>query len=136
MNALERVTNVEPNGVTRLPRAMTWPTGPCSDGKPNRNEAAFVAMAKAKNANVARNGWPDFLVDLPGTGTIGVEVKHRYDQVRPEQRRVFAMLEKVGVNVYVWHTAKPNTLVPWRKFVRRYLYAFKKAAKAAGERAA
>ncbi len=70
--------------------------------------------------DVWRHGWPDFAVRDRVTGAIyAVEVKHGGDVVSEGQAAMFSLLEEAGVPVFVWHTARPNKLVPWRRFTER-----------------
>jgi len=77
-------------------------------------EQAFCALAASRGRRVIRNGWPDFLVEDPKTGKmIAVEVKSNVDALRPEQRRMFAALERLGIRVFVWRPKSPRSLSPW-----------------------
>lgn len=78
------------------------------------SEAKFKARAVEKGWLPHRPSWPDFLVETPD-GLIAVEVKSRTDDVRPEQRDTFNLLERAGVPVFLWKDAGPTraTLLRW-----------------------
>ena len=77
----------------------------------------YDAAIHGKGARIWRNGWPDFLVDLPGMGHVGIEIKSGSDHLKRYQREMFAALEAAGIlKVYVWHANCPDRLTPWRKF--------------------
>jgi VRR-NUC domain-containing protein len=84
----------------------------------NTAERAFLLRAQSR-AVVYRSGWPDFLVELSAEKTIGVEVKLAGDIVRRNQAKMFAALERCGIPVFIWNPARPDVLVPWRKYVVR-----------------
>jgi hypothetical protein len=80
-------------------------------------ERAFVHLARQKQGMVVhRNGWPDFLLRDEKGKTFGVEVKSYGDLLSEEQTRCFEMLEHAGIKVFVWWSARPKVLTPWRKF--------------------
>jgi hypothetical protein len=94
-------------------RARLADTG-VDENKLTTIEQAFCAMAANRGRRVIRNGWPDFLVEDPKTGkTIAVEVKSNVDALSPEQRRMFAALERLGIRVFVWRPKNPRSLSPW-----------------------
>ena len=81
-------------------------------------EAMFAERAMQKRGRVYRNGWPDFLVELPDR-TIGVEVKATGDEISDAQAKMFQALERLAVRVYIWNPKKPSILTPWRKHLER-----------------
>ncbi len=81
----------------------------------NALEATFAARALEKRWKVARSGWPDFLCELPDGSCIAVEVKANVnDRPRPNQRRMFKVLERCGIPVRVWSPDQPDKLRDWR----------------------
>jgi hypothetical protein len=66
-----------------------------------------------------RHGWPDFLVHIESLGYVGVEVKAGEDELRASQIDTFAVLEQIGLRVFVWHPRQPDRLVPWRKVLAK-----------------
>lgn len=64
---------------------------------------------------VGRTGWPDFLVALRGR-MVAIEVKHGGDSVSEDQARMFGMLNRAGIRVYVWNPAEPQKLFAWRRY--------------------
>lgn len=93
------------------------PPGPPEPGLTVTERKFYDAAIHGKGARVWRNGWPDFLVDLPGMGHVGIEIKSGSDQLKWYQREMFAALESAGIlKVYVWHPKYPDRLTPWRKF--------------------
>lgn len=101
---LARKSRPKTDSVTRVPIKNV-----------NASEAAFVEKMKEKDAVLYRAGWPDFFVELPDK-TIAVEIKQGSDYVRPNQRRMFAALERVDLPVFVWNPAVPGRLIPWREY--------------------
>lgn len=84
---------------------------------PNDTERTFMEAAKSKGfSDVARNGWPDFMVRSPTGELIGVEVKSALDSLSVSQKTMFALLEESGLRVFVWYAPQPNVLIPWRNF--------------------
>ncbi len=79
------------------------------------SELAFREIALVKGMKLTRHGWPDFLVERLDGGFMGVEVKSDSDEVRPSQRTTFAVLERVGIPVFIWRPCRPDRLTPWRK---------------------
>jgi hypothetical protein len=70
-------------------------------------------------APVMRAGWPDFIVWNRGN-PVCVEVKYCVDDpLRETQRRCFAMLESLGMPVFVWTPDRPSVLTPWRQHGKR-----------------
>lgn len=85
----------------------------------NEAESFFRAYAEAKGCRVLRAGWPDFLLDDPKTGkAFGVEVKSDIDAISTPQVRCFALLERLGVPVYIWSPSTPGRLKPWRRYLQ------------------
>lgn len=85
----------------------------------NEAETRFFEAAIAKGyTDIARSGWPDFMVRLPSGKLIAVEVKSINDRVSERQAAIFSLLEEVGLPVFVWWTEKPGTLAPWRWLAR------------------
>lgn len=68
------------------------------------SEQAFVRLAHQKGWIVHRPSWPDFIcIDDKGEVHF-VEVKGPGDFIRTNQRRTLdLLLEKLGINVRVWH---------------------------------
>jgi hypothetical protein len=85
----------------------------------NSSEAAFALMADRRGWTVCRSGWPDFLV-VKDDKRFFVEVKSTKDGLTSSQRTMFDALEKLGIEVTVWWEARPETLLPWRKFQKFY----------------
>lgn len=83
----------------------------------NRCEGEFLnALAvRGKGARVLRQGWPDFLVCEAGAW-FAVEVKRRSDVISHSQLEMFEALSTLGLTIYVWCNARPDRLVPWRKW--------------------
>lgn len=74
-------------------------------------------MARERGfTDVARSGWPDFMVRNAANELIGVEVKRGADRLSKHQTRMFALLEEAGIRVFVWWSLKPTVLMPWRSF--------------------
>jgi hypothetical protein len=97
---------------------MRMPSSTLSDAdlsRLNDSERAFVERAREKESKVYRAGWPDFLVEMSDK-TIAVEVKQGSDEVRENQRKMFAALERIGIPVLVWNPASRETLTPWRNY--------------------
>jgi len=84
----------------------------------NSAESEFASMARDKGGVVFRSGWPDYLLELPGR-TIGVEVKRSSDEIRPNQAKMFAALERAGLHTFIWNPRYRDRLIPWRKYLRR-----------------
>lgn len=83
-------------------------------------EAFFRAYAEAKGLGVLRGGWPEFLIEDPKTGkAFGVEVKSTIDAISTGQVRCFAVLERLGVPVFVWSPDAADRLQPWRRYLQR-----------------
>jgi hypothetical protein len=82
------------------------------------SEEQFAAAAAAKHGRTFRGGWPDFLVEFQDR-TICVEVKMGQDNIRPNQAKMFAALERAGIPVFVWNRRTPDRLIPWRKYIAR-----------------
>jgi hypothetical protein len=82
----------------------------------NGTELRFVLQAEEKGAKVFRAGWPDFLIEQDGKATL-VEVKTNSDMIRPNQARMFAALERLGLKVFIWNPARPDRLAHWRRYV-------------------
>lgn len=76
-----------------------------------------ACRTKRPGASVTRHGWPDFLIEHEGK-IFGVEVKDNTDDMRPGQRRMFAMLERAGIRVFIWHPREPDRLVLWSRWTR------------------
>lgn len=79
----------------------------------------FKAAVK-KQCDVFRAGWPDYLIfDRRSKEYRLVEVKNGpNDALRPSQVKMFEVLEKLGLHVYVWTPREPDTLVRWRTFLK------------------
>lgn len=96
----------------------------------NECENAFLyrLLDKRPGAKVARNGWPDFLVEQADGTIVGVEVKSGTDRLRKDQVRMFSMLERTGLAIFVWTEVAPDRLIPWRKFHTARSEAIRKRA--------
>lgn len=81
----------------------------------NDAERAFLESASERGAKCWRNGWPDFLVERDGQ-KIGIEVKRGSDFISESQSLMFAALETVGLDVFVWNPLYPEELTPWRVY--------------------
>lgn len=81
----------------------------------SRAESKFRERATKRGWNVHRSGWPDFIVQRSGEVHL-VEVKGKDDRLRPSQRRAFAALELLGIQVKIWWELRPEGLLPWRAF--------------------
>ncbi len=92
---------------------------------PNAAEASFANAARLKGfQQIARNGWPDFLVRDDRGGIVAVEVKGKRDRLSENQRTMFSLLGEIGLPVFIWWTAKPKVLIPWKKFDRKPASAY------------
>jgi VRR-NUC domain-containing protein len=81
-------------------------------------EAKLRDLATRRGWEVHRSGWPDFLL-ARGQERQFIEAKSLTDMLRPEQRRMFAALEVLGIHVKIWWEQEPQTLIPWREFTAR-----------------
>ncbi len=105
-------------GKPRKPRRA--PTGTLEDKLTPIEAAFFRKVAGGKpGTTMHRHGWPDFLLMSPA-GPYCVEVKScSSEALRQSQREMFAILESMGIKVYVWSPDRPETLSPWRQRVSR-----------------
>jgi hypothetical protein len=101
--------------VAQLERDGTWE--PEFASSVTATEREFLRQCvKKRNARVYRSGWPDFLLVERGH-TYCVEVKKSFDEpLRHSQADMFALLEKIGLRVYVWAHNRPDRLVHWSKW--------------------
>lgn len=67
----------------------------------NKAEAALQKMYLDQGMVVIRRGWPDFMV-ISSEGCVGaVEVKEGFDPVRPTQKLLMRVMDRLGFNVAV-----------------------------------
>lgn len=85
----------------------------------NGSESVFVVRARSQGGKVFRSGWPDFAVEMPNGKHYAIEVKARGDQVRPAQAKMFSLLGRMGIPVFIWNPRWPTRLTPWRAYVTR-----------------
>ncbi len=112
--ARQRSTFIASQTVGRLLRQLKrdYP----EDTAPRHPEDIFRLHAARKRSRVYRAGWPDFVVEDAGK-LYAVEVKARKsDALRPSQVAMFAVMERMGVQVFIWIPQSPNTLRPWRRW--------------------
>lgn len=81
-------------------------------------EAKFKVKAEERQWQVARAGWPDFLLIADGKAEF-VEVKSALDLLSDGQVEMFTALERAGIRVKVWWETEPNLLMGWRSFLSR-----------------
>jgi hypothetical protein len=83
-------------------------------GRCTLSEAQFVNGAAKKGWKLDRSGWPDFFCETP-QGVLAVEVKQSIkDKLRPSQLLMFALLEALGLRIYVWSPDRPGELRTWQ----------------------
>jgi hypothetical protein len=80
-------------------------------------ENKFRALATDLGWEVHRSGWPDFFLTRGGELLL-VEVKGAKDRLRPSQVSLFTAFESHGIHVKIWWSARPESLIPWRDFLR------------------
>lgn len=88
-----------------------WPPPPVGL---NETEKRFWMTARVARMKLERWGWPDFVGERKDGTFCGIEIKTGADVVSQTQAKMFALLEKVGMPVFVWRPERP-VLTPWRK---------------------
>lgn len=77
----------------------------------NKTEAAFYETAKAKQWEVYRGGWPDFLCHR-NKKLVAVEVKPDGQLPTVKQLAVMTMLTMAGITCYVWTPSQAYLVLP------------------------
>ena len=72
----------------------------------NKTEQKFYETVKNKGYTILKGGWPDFALLTPDNQMFLVEVKSNQDRLRSSQKKMFKLLKKVGLQVFIAHNGK------------------------------
>ena len=80
------------------------------------SEQVYWETETERGSRLYRAGWPDFMVEGPDGKVIGVEIKSGYDFLSDRQTAMLDVLERAGIECFVWRPEKEG-LIPWREDV-------------------
>ena len=77
-------------------------------------ESKFKEDMKALGYTVYRNGYPDFLLEKDNM-LVFVEIKNNFDSIKPQQRRMFKLLQKHGIKVAICYGGDPKKVYEYEE---------------------
>lgn len=82
----------------------------------NNAESEIADLMEKRGWKLHRGGWPDFLCEKDGA-VMALEVKASSDTLSRRQKRIFKVLESIGIEVCV---IEPDWLKPlnWKDFLK------------------